>query len=106
MPFIGELWPDSAYATDWSYNAISTTAWGNLRNSHASPIAGSWQRDAWQNCDVTTSPANGTNFVFSQVEHINGPPGCASFPGRQRRRHPRQHLQPLWRGQHHRQPAL
>lgn len=46
LPFIGELWPDSAYAADWASSG-GISSWGNLRNGQS---GGSWMRDKWSNC--------------------------------------------------------
>ena len=48
-PFIGELWPDSLYQSDWSGHAANAS-WGNLKNSKHSGIA---YRDAITNFDQT-----------------------------------------------------
>jgi hypothetical protein len=43
LPFLGELWPDELYESDW-YNAGGMSTWGNLRNARQ---GGSSYRDEW-----------------------------------------------------------
>ena len=74
-PWLGELWPDVAYASDWaspqgvSWSANST--WGNLKNPSYS--SGGFYRTAWSSATVTGLQ------TFSNVRHINADPGCATF---------------------------
>jgi hypothetical protein len=73
-PWIGELWPDSSYSSDWS-SAASSASWGNLRNNQQGGVA---YRQAMQ----TALPGTGAapyNFKLPQVLHRNQDPGCATF---------------------------
>jgi hypothetical protein len=47
MPWLGELWPDTAYAAQWKNTG--GTGWGNLANNQSS---GSWYRARYTDCDV------------------------------------------------------
>jgi hypothetical protein len=66
LPFVGELWPDSAYDAQWySGNASNVNGWGNLNNTGHS---GSWYR-------MTTSSLEASVNTL----HRNSAQGCASF---------------------------
>jgi hypothetical protein len=73
MPFIGELWPDSSYASDWSSTG-GMASWGNLRNNQQ---GGSAYRAAWENCSVSSPPQY--NQTYHQILHRNSAQGCATF---------------------------
>jgi hypothetical protein len=66
LPFLGELFPDYAYNSDWS---SANTIFGNLRNQTS---GGDWRRDAWQNC-------SNSDMTFLQIRHRTADHGCATF---------------------------
>ncbi len=70
IPFLGELWDDAVYTTQWA-----TT--GNLFNTKAG--GGKYHRDTWANCDDPNV------YTFDNVRHRGNPAGgwnnmtCGSF---------------------------
>lgn len=74
LPFLGELWPDNLYASDWCSSCGNST-WGNLRNPKQ---GGSSYRLEWQNAGVSDA-ASQTYFSFAQIRHRNQDPGAPSF---------------------------
>lgn len=76
-PWIGELWPDVAYASDWASPAglgvtyTTNATWGNLKNPSYS--SGGFYRTAWDSADVASLQ------TFDNVRHITADPGCATF---------------------------
>jgi hypothetical protein len=71
MPWIGELWPDTAYWSDWYNGTTNTAAWGNLRNESN---GGSWQRDIWSNCDNSNAA-----YTLVDAQERNSGDGCATM---------------------------
>lgn len=74
MPYIGELWPDKLYQSDWEDNTSNAT-WGNLRNTQQS---GSAYRDVIGNFDYLGAGAS-SSFTFTTVYHRNQAIGCATL---------------------------
>ncbi|HXB97270.1 MAG TPA: hypothetical protein VNZ54_04405, partial [bacterium] len=92
-PYLGELWPDSLYQSDWSGHA-SNSSWGNLKNTGNSGVS---YRDAITNFDTTnqTSYTAGVNaaspysasqtgtygnaYNFGVIYHRDSAEGCATM---------------------------
>ena len=89
-PYIGELWPDALYQSDWSGHAANTS-WGNLKNAQHSGVA---YRDSITNFDATypvTYTAGGVAFSgtygasagntynFGVIYHRDSAMGCATM---------------------------
>jgi hypothetical protein len=75
LPWIGELWPDSAYVSDWkvALGCASCTAGGNLRNTQQ---GGSFFREALPNLALNY---NGASFPFANIRKRMNGYGAASF---------------------------
>ncbi|HTB21295.1 MAG TPA: malectin domain-containing carbohydrate-binding protein [bacterium] len=75
LPFLGELWPDSLYQSNWesplwSGSAGTSSTWGNLNNLEQ---GGSCYREPMGNLQAST----GSNF--NQAYHRNYGNGCATL---------------------------
>ena len=80
MPFIGELWPDNQYHSDWASNGTTGTSatWGNLRNILQ---GGNAYRDSIANFGKTyvASGNYSSTYPFVLVQHRNQGNGSATF---------------------------
>jgi hypothetical protein len=81
MPFLGELFPDAAYVSDWKFNAAGTNLGGNLRNPSA---GGSAYRDLWSNMALNQAGPPEIHSWFppagtSEIQHRNSGDGCMTF---------------------------
>jgi hypothetical protein len=86
-PFIGELWPDSLYQSDWSGHH-GLVSWGNLRNnqngggiSYRYPISTFTQTDAvtYTAGGVSYTGTYGNTYNFANVYHRDSAEGCATM---------------------------
>lgn len=73
LPFVGELWPDSQYVSNWEgWNPANTgnnLTWGNLNNNQ---MGGTSWRVPMQN-------VGNSLFSFNRSYHRNSAEGCASL---------------------------